>query len=219
LAHLRLFARPLVQNTYIFQAKKFIDLIDCVKILINMGLPLSALELVSTDLLNGLDIHSEAALLVSVSGYENEVAEILSQLTSLTKEKQLARLDVSNTWVGALSAVSYASVPLPVEANIAPSKILTFFEHLRSKNFSFLYRPGNGRTQFLIKPPQIEEFVDAIKSFASTYRTPVVVACSNRRFDRVVINVPAEDAAMSRLKKELRSRFDANCHLNPCFQV
>ena len=205
-AHLRLFARPEKTAGMVFCSDDPVALLKFASALIGTGLPLSCLELI--------EMPSQYALFVQISGHEDLIKEIVPQLHAL-KEKNIQDGDLTEN--AALELLTLCSTPRypAIELSASISEMTDLLEEwwMQAGKPSLQLRPGNGRVSFFADPK--DSRFESLGSYLEAKKSPSTVALASSEFEYKVKCVDENSSTINQIKKSIKDQFDPAGCLNP----
>ncbi|CAN5617497.1 FAD-binding oxidoreductase [soil metagenome] len=227
-AHLRLYARPEKNAAVVFHGAKPEELLLLASDLIGADLSLSCCELFDiADLkrrsqlpdsaLKIVQRFSEYGLLVRISGHEELLKEIISQIRNFKREgtsnAEISFAD-AETLIQIFSMARYPA--LEVSASISEINNLLTDWLVASGSPPFRYRPSTGRAFFYPKDlSNLIELNELLRSFLVRKGAPKTVAVAATELEYEIEYLGADIKKLTQIKASLKERFDPSGCLNP----
>jgi FAD/FMN-containing dehydrogenase len=230
-AYLRLFAKPEQSAAFRLETDAQDKLFSLSRSLIGLGLPISTLEIISSQLFERLlspnsqnTNSSNAVMLIELHGHAQEIEEIKSKIAEKVKESfadtsltNLEQKHATDVFTG-LAQADRATARHALEISCLPSQMDQIISFITQRIYGLYWqaRPGRGRLKFLAHDLDVlSEATKALNQWAQENGQSLVVASPDHEFSLRVKTLPNQDAQAFALKLALKSKFDPANILNP----
>lgn len=227
-AYLRLFAKPEQTCTLKLETNEYDKLFVLCRTLMGLGLDISSLEIISSQLFEKLqnpesqnsNNSSSGVLLVELHGQAKEIEEVQEKIAEKLKETfaQATLQTVEQSVFPQLTRADETTGRHALEISCAQSqmdKIIAFISQ-RIYGLYWQARPGRSRLKFFAHDLDVlSETAKALSQWAQENGESLVVASPDHEFSLRVRTLPTQDAQAFALKLALKSRFDPDNILNP----
>ncbi|HEY9759784.1 MAG TPA: FAD-binding oxidoreductase [Oculatellaceae cyanobacterium] len=217
--HLRVFAMPEIDFTYIVSGGTFDTLSDLASELIKSGLPFTGVELVFGSEVN----EARDFLVVNIAEHTQVVNELVPQLEKFaqTYEVELRKLDEHQ---GSVFSEFFQTLESEFELNdstlsvsCSRSQYRSLVQRLKAKlTMSVHYRPGVGRLRLKFKSPDDRAIaIEQLRDYCTFNSVDLAVAYADTDFEYRVEQLPENDPEVVKLKQGIKERFDFHRVMNP----
>lgn len=215
-AYLRLYARPDSSETLVYLHKNLQDVFERARVLINSGLPMSALEVIDSATATDCRLPADTnCMLVQLHGMPDVRAEVARGVAGLLGPPVAVLSDEAEhqLWHHLSTIFGEDHHDFKVEAMIPMTEMASFLMSGARSPFRFCARPYTGRVSLLAENSELLK--RHLTHHTEKRAQSLQVSFADESYNYRSVELPRADLIKARLKAELKKRYDPKNILNP----